>query len=156
MKSLERLDLSGNRLKGGVFKSFINVCTLRSLVLNDNNFAEDLQSIIHNLSSGCVRNLLQVLQLRWNEITGTLPDLSIFTSLKILDLSYNQLSGKIPPGSSLPFQMEYLSIASNYLGGGIPKSFWMNACKLKSLHLSNNSFNDELQVIIHHLSRCAR
>jgi hypothetical protein len=44
----------------------------------------------------------------------------------------------------------------NILEGGIPKSFWMNACKLKSLELSDNGFNDELQVIIHHLSRCAR
>ena len=98
-----------------MFKSFINVCTLRSLVLYQNNFTEDLQSILHNLSSGCVRNSLQVLDLSLNGITGTLPDLSIFTSLKTLDLSYNQLSGKIPEGSSLPFQLEYLYIRSNSL-----------------------------------------
>ncbi|KAK2420724.1 receptor protein EIX2 [Trifolium repens] len=156
MKSLERLYLSANRLKGGVFKSFINVCTLRSLVLTFNNFTKDLQSIIHNLSGGCVRNSLQVLDLSFNGITGTLPDLSIFTSLKTLYLSHNQLSGKIPEGSSLPFQLEYLDIRSNSLEGGIPKSFWINACKLKSLQLYKNSFNDELQVIIRHLSRCAR
>jgi Leucine-rich repeat (LRR) protein len=66
------------------------------------------------------------------------------------------LNGKIPEGSSLPFQLEYLDIGSNSLEGGIPKSFWMNACKLKSLQLYNNRFNDELQVIIHHLSRCSR
>ncbi|KAK2420722.1 receptor protein EIX2 [Trifolium repens] len=71
-------------------------------------------------------------------------------------LSHNQLSRKIPEDSSLPFQLEYLDIGSNSLEGGIPKSFWINACKLKSLILYNNRFNDELQVIIHHLSRCAR
>jgi len=63
MKSLEVLDLSDNRLKGGVFKSFMNVCTLRSLDLSENNFAEDLQTILQNISSGCVRNSLQVLYL---------------------------------------------------------------------------------------------
>jgi len=146
MKSLERLDLSGNRLKGEVCKSFMNICTLRSLNLNGNNFTKDLQTILHNLSSGCVRNSLQVLDLSWNGITGTLPDLSAFTSLKTFDLSSNKLSGMIPEGSSLPFLLEQLSIASNSQEGLIPKSFWMNACKLKSLDLSNNSFSGELQV----------
>ena len=147
---------SGNRLKGGQIKSFMNICTLHSLDLRGNNFTDDLQTILHNLSSGCAKNSLQVLDLSWNRITGTLPDLSAFTSLKTLDLSINQLSGKIHEGSSLPFQLENLSITSNSLEGEIPKSFWMNACKLKSLELSNNSFSGELQVLIHHLSKCAR
>jgi len=156
MKSLEVLDLSYNILKIGVFKSFMNVCTIRSLGLSQNNFTEDLQTILHNLSRGCVINSLQVLDLCWNGITGTLPDLSPFTSLKTLDLSGNKLSGKIPEGGSLPFQLENLYIALNTLEGVIPKSFWMNACKLKSLLLSSNSFSGELQVLIHHLSKCAR
>jgi len=136
--SLERLDLSNNRLKGGVFKLFMNVCTLRSLKLFSNKITHDLQTILHNLSSGCVRNSLQVLDLSYNGMTRTLPDLSIFTSLKTLDLSFNQLKGKIHEGSTLPFQLEQLYIASSTLEGVIPKSFWMNACKLKSLHMSNN------------------
>ncbi|KEH25989.1 receptor-like protein, putative [Medicago truncatula] len=156
MKSLQVLDLSNNKLKGVAFKSFMNLCALRSLDIEENNFTEDLQLIFHYLSSTCVRNSLQVLDLRSNGITGTIPDLSIFTSLQTLDLSYNKLSGKIPEGSRLPFQLEYLSVQSNTLEGEIPKSFWMNACKLKSLKMSNNSFSGELQVLIHHLSRCAR
>jgi len=152
---LVELDLSHNKLNDGAFNSFMNACTLHSLDLSSNNFTQDLQSIIHNLSGGCVRNSLQVLDLSFNEITGTLSDLSKFTSLKILHLTYNKLSGKIPEGSSLPFQLEKLHIGSNSLEGEIPKSFWMNACKLKSLDLYNNSFSGELQVIIHHLSRCA-
>ena len=118
----------------------MNVCTLRSLGLSQNNFTEDIQTILHNLSSGCVRNSLQDLDLSYNGITGTLPDLSAITSLKTLDFSSNQLSGKILEGSSLPFQLKELDIRSNSLEGGIPKSFWMNACMLKSLDLSNNRF----------------
>jgi len=154
--SLEILDLSNNRLKGGVFKLFMNVCTLRSLNLFLNKITQDLQTILHNLSSGCVRNSLQVLDLSYNGITGTLPDLSAFTSLKTLALSNNKLSGKIPEGGSLPCKLENLYIASNTLEGVIPKSFWMNACKLKSLDLSNNRFSGELQVLIQYLSKCAR
>ncbi|XP_061358825.1 receptor-like protein EIX1 [Gastrolobium bilobum] len=155
MNSLERLYLSFNRLKDSVIKSFMNICTLRSLYLSQNNLTEELPSILLNMSRGCVRYSLQELNLRENQITGSLPDLSIFTSLKTLDLSRNRLSGKIPEGSRLPSQLESLSIGSNSLEGGVPKSFG-DACTLRSLDLSNNSLSVELGVIFNHLSGCAR
>ncbi|XP_057424252.1 receptor-like protein EIX1 isoform X2 [Lotus japonicus] len=155
MNSLERLYLSDNRLKGEVMKSFKNICTLRTLYMEENNLTEDLPSILHNLSGGCVRYSLQELSLSANQITGSLPDLSIFSSLKTLDITMNRLSGKIPEGSRLPSQLEVLSIKSNSLEGRIPKSFW-NACTLRYLDLGNNSLSGELSVLIHHLSGCAR
>ncbi|KHN28201.1 Probably inactive leucine-rich repeat receptor-like protein kinase [Glycine soja] len=117
MNSLEHLDLSYNIFKGDDFKSFANICTLRSLYATENNFSEDLPSILHNLSSGCVRHSLQDLDLSYNQITGSLPDLSVFSSLKTLVLKQNQLSGKIPEGIRLPFHLKSLSI--NSLEGGI-------------------------------------
>ncbi|XP_020221546.2 receptor-like protein EIX1 [Cajanus cajan] len=155
MNSLEHLDLSYNRLKGGILKSFMNICTLHSLYMNANNLTEDLPSILHNLSGGCVRHSLQELNFGYNQIIGSLPDLSVFSSLKILDLSENQLSGKIPEGSKLPSQMQSLFISSNSLEGGVPKSFG-NACALHLLVMSNNSLDEEFPKIIHHLSGCAR
>ncbi|RZB61535.1 Receptor-like protein EIX2 [Glycine soja] len=155
MNSLEHLDLSNNIFKGDDFKSFANICTLRSLYATENNFSEDLPSILHNLSSGCVRHSLQDLDLSYNQITGSLPDLSVFSSLKTLVLKQNQLSGKIPEGIRLPFHLESLSIQSNSLEGGIPKSFG-NSCALRSLDMSGNNLNKELSVIIHQLSGCAR
>ncbi|RZB61543.1 receptor-like protein EIX2 [Glycine soja] len=155
MNSLEHLDLSYNIFKGDDFKSFANICTLRSLYATENNFSEDLPSILHNLSSGCVRHSLQDLDLSYNQITGSLPDLSVFPSLKTLVLNQNQLSGNIPEGIRLPFHLESLSIQSNSLEGGIPKSFG-NSCALRSLDMSGNNLNKELSVIIHQLSGCAR
>ncbi|KAL2967130.1 hypothetical protein AAZX31_16G158300 [Glycine max] len=155
MNSLEHLDLSYNIFKGDDFKSFANICTLRSLYATENNFSEDLPSILHNLSSGCVRHSLQDLDLSYNQITGSLPDLSVFSSLKTLVLKQNQLSGNIPEGIRLPFHLESLSIGSNSLEGGIPKSFG-NSCALRSLDMSGNNLNKELSVIIHQLSGCAR
>ncbi|RZB61527.1 Receptor-like protein EIX2 isoform B [Glycine soja] len=155
MNSLEHLDLSNNIFKGDDFKSFANICTLRSLYATENNFSEDLPSILHNLSSGCVRHSLQDLDLSYNQITGSLPDLSVFSSLKTLVLKQNQLSGNIPEGIRLPFHLESLSIQSNSLEGGIPKSFG-NSCALRSLDMSGNNLNKELSVIIHQLSGCAR
>ncbi|XP_027357233.1 receptor-like protein EIX2 [Abrus precatorius] len=153
MNSLERLDLFGNRLKGGFLKSFMNICTLRSLNMQENNLTEDLPSILHNLSGGCLRYSLQELDLSINKIIGLLTGISVFSSLKTLDLSNNNLNG-IPDGSKLPPHLESLSIQGNSLEGGIPKSFG-NACVLSSLHLSFNNLNVELPMIIHHLSGCA-
>ncbi|CAJ1952950.1 unnamed protein product [Sphenostylis stenocarpa] len=155
MNSLRHLDLSSNRFKGGDMKSFANICTLHSLNLIANNLTESLPSILGNLSSGCVKHSLQELDMSYNDITGTLPDLSIFPSLETLVLDQNNLNRKIPEGVRLPSNLEVLSIKSNSLEGGIPKSFG-NACVLGSLDLSNNNLNVNLPMIIHHLSGCAR
>ncbi|RZB61541.1 Receptor-like protein EIX2 [Glycine soja] len=155
MNSLEHLDLSYNIFKGEDFKSFANICTLHSLYMPANLLSEDLPSILHNLSSGCVKHSLQELDFKSNQITGSLPDLSVFSSLRSLFLDGNKLSGKIPEGIRLPFHLEFLSIGSNSLEGGIPKSFG-NSCALRSLDMFGNNLNKELSVIIHQLSGCAR
>ncbi|XP_022634774.1 receptor-like protein 12 [Vigna radiata var. radiata] len=156
MNSLRHLDLSGNNFKARDLKSFINICTLHSLYLSSNNLTEDLPSILGNLSSrGSVRHSLQELDLSWNHITGTLSDISLFSSLKSLFLNENQLSGRIHEGVKLPSTLEDFSINSNSLEGGIPKSFG-NACALLSLDMSNNNLSGELPTIISHLSGCAR
>ncbi|WVZ15269.1 hypothetical protein V8G54_012835 [Vigna mungo] len=137
MYFLERLDLSSNRLKGGAIESFMHMCTLQYLNIYGNNMTEDLSSI------------------SFNQMTGFLPDFSMFSNLKILDLSVNRLSGKIPDSSKFPPQLESLSLESNSLEGGVPKSLG-STCTLRSLHLSNNSFNEELPLIMQNLSGCAR
>ncbi|XP_027359317.1 receptor-like protein EIX2 [Abrus precatorius] len=155
MNSLHRVDLSFNRFKDEVLKSLVNICTLHSLYMRGNNLTEDLPSILHNLSSGCVRNSLEELDLSYNKITGSLPHLLIFSSLEMLDLSGNQLSGRIPQGTTLPCKMEFLSLSSNSLEGGVPKSFG-STCTLNSLDLSYNSLNEEVTRIFSHFSECSR
>nr|KYP61898.1 LRR receptor-like serine/threonine-protein kinase GSO1 [Cajanus cajan] len=117
------------------------------------NFSTSLSLL--DLSSNTFTHSLQELYFRYNQIIGSLPDFSVFSSLKILDLSNNQLSGKIPEGSKLPSQMESLSISSNSLEGGVPKSFG-RACTLSSLDISYNNLSEELLVIFDHLSGCSK
>ncbi|KOM55200.1 hypothetical protein LR48_Vigan10g109200 [Vigna angularis] len=155
MHSLRYLDLSANYFKATDLKSFMNICTLNSLYMHSNNLIEDLPSILGNLSGGCVIHSLQDLGLVHNHITGTLPNISIFSSLKTLLLDGNKLSGAIPEGVELPSTLEDLSIGFNSLEGGIPKSFG-DACSLLSLDMSYNNLSDELPMIIFHLSGCAR
>ncbi|XP_052723678.1 receptor-like protein EIX1 [Vigna angularis] len=155
MNLLERLDLSDNGFKGEDLKSLMNICTLRSLYISENNMIENLSSILHNFSSGCVRYSLQELSLAYNQIRGSVPDFSAFSNLKKLDLFDNQLSGKIPEGTGLPSHLEQLSIGSNSLEGGVPKSFG-SICTLELLDLSNNKLSEDLTVIFNHLSGCSR
>ncbi|QHO44069.1 hypothetical protein HN51_009551 [Arachis hypogaea] len=155
MNSLENLDLRDNKLKGSDMKLLSSICTLRSLYLSQNNFTEDLASILHNLSAGCMRDSLEELDLGNNQITGSLPDLSIFPFLKQLDLSLNRLSGKIAEHITLPSQLESFSVSVNSLEGVVPNSFG-NTCTLRSLYFSMNNLSKELSLIIHHLSGCAR
>ncbi|XP_027923854.1 receptor-like protein EIX2 isoform X2 [Vigna unguiculata] len=155
MNSLERLDLSYNVFKGQDLKSFMNICTLCYLDMSGNNMTEDFLSIIHHLSSGCARYSLQELNFKFNHITRSLVDLSIFSSLKRLDLFENQLSGKTSEEIKLPSQLEQLSIGSNSLEGGVPKSFG-NTCTLELLDLSRNKLSEDPTIIFDHLSGCSR
>ncbi|KAK7364410.1 hypothetical protein VNO80_13041 [Phaseolus coccineus] len=152
MNLLQYLDLSYNVFKGEDLKS---LCTLHSLYMSENNMTEDLPSILCGLSCGCVRYSLQELSLTSNQIMGSLPDLSVFLSLKTLDLYSNQLSGKILEGIKLPSHLEYLSIGSNFLEGGVPKSFG-STCTLELLELFENKLSKDLTVIFSHLSGCSR
>jgi Leucine-rich repeat (LRR) protein len=104
--------------------------------------------------SGCARYSLQDLDLSYNQITGTLPNLSIFPSLISIGLSNNMLSGNVPEG--IPKSLEYLLLGSNSLQGGIPKSFG-NLCSLRMLDLSSNKLSGDLSMILDNLFvRCSK
>ncbi|XP_015967144.2 receptor-like protein EIX2 [Arachis duranensis] len=155
MQSLERLHISYYQFTARDFKSFANICTLSFLSVFESNLTEDLESILHNLSAGCVVHSLQELDLSYSQIIGSIPDdLSIFPFLKDLSLDFNQLRGKIADNIRLPSQLKALSISSNSIEGGIPKSFG-NICTLESLDLSYNNMIGELPVAIQHLSGCS-
>ncbi|XP_052723841.1 receptor-like protein EIX1 [Vigna angularis] len=135
---LESLSLESNSLEGGVPKSLGSTCTLRSLHLSNNSFNEELPLIMQNLS-GCARFSLQELELRMNQIKGTLPDFSLFSSLKTLSLDENRLNGKIPKDIRFPTQLETLKMNLNSLGGVISDFHFANMSKLQLLDLSDNS-----------------
>lgn len=145
MTSLELLDLSENKLvDGGIPNSFRDICTLQSLTFTYNLLSEELPNILENLS-GCASHSLLNLDLSWNQITGSLSDLSIFTSLKTLVLSQNRLNGSIPDDIRFPSRLVTLSIPSNTLKGVITESHFANMSSLKTLDLSYNSLSLKFQ-----------
>ena len=136
---LETLDLHHNQFVH-IPKSFGDICTLCELYLSSNNFNGQLVELMNNLS-GCAKDSLEVLDLSENHITGSLPNFSIFPSLKNLYLSENKLNGILPKSIGNLYNLELLSISSNNLQGVISDSFFSNFTKLWSLDLSSTSLS---------------
>jgi EIX receptor 1/2 len=96
--SLESLVLDRNQLKGGIPKFLGDICSLRELDLFTNNINGKLVDLIKNLS-GCAKDSLEVLDLGLNQITGSLPDFTIFSSLKQLVLKMNIINATVKSGN---------------------------------------------------------
>jgi len=93
-----------------------------------------------NQLSGTIPNLLnlpnlETLQLPNNQLTGTIPNFTNLPKLLQLALSDNQLTGTIPNFSNLP-NLDNLYLSNNQLSGSIPN--FTNLPKLHYLYLSNN------------------
>ncbi|CAL2241661.1 unnamed protein product [Prunus armeniaca] len=116
MSSLSYLDLSSNQLEGGVPHSFASLCSLQSLDLSSNILSGQLSKFVQTLLSTCAQNSLEILDLSWNYLAGSLPDLTKLSSLELLCLNNNQLSGVI---SGIHFsklsKLQSLDLSSNSL-----------------------------------------
>ena len=135
--SLESLDLSTNQLEGGIPKFLGDICTLRKLVLLDNNLNGQLIELINNLSR-CAKHSLEVLDFSMNQFTGLLPNFTIFPSLKEVHLFSNNINGTVPKSIGNLYKLEVLDVSSNFLQGVISEAHFSNLSKLRFLDLSNN------------------
>ncbi|KAI4345010.1 hypothetical protein L6164_012180 [Bauhinia variegata] len=131
MNSLKELYLSSNNLKGQIPNSIGNICTLQKL-------ERELSGIFHNFLM-CTVKRLRDCDLSQNQITGMIPNLSSFSSLKLLSLYNNQLNGEVSETNMLPPELEDLFLDGNSLKGVLTESHFMKLSKLKSLDLSYNS-----------------
>ncbi|KAG8643724.1 hypothetical protein MANES_11G060474v8 [Manihot esculenta] len=90
--SLRQINLQGNRFSGSIPKALLNISTLNSLDLSDNELSGTiLNKSGENLSS------LRVLLLRGNYFSGFISNwLCQLNNVSLLDLSRNSFSGSIP------------------------------------------------------------
>ncbi|KAL3523537.1 hypothetical protein ACH5RR_016371 [Cinchona calisaya] len=157
--SLEYLDLSFNKFQGGIPRSLRNLTGLKLLMLASNNLTGELPSQMHIFSLSS-RNSLEYLDLSFNWFTGSLPNISEFSSLInlrvrgnqlngfihgsyvvhpnlfVLDASYNQLTGTLPDFSFFP-SMTWLYLGSNLFSGTVTLSVG-RLLHLQVLDLSSN------------------
>ncbi|KAK5813460.1 hypothetical protein PVK06_028910 [Gossypium arboreum] len=143
MAALQRINLRGNNLEGGIPKFLGNICNLKELDLRDNKLSGSLGVVVKNLSR-CAKDSLEALVLARNRVTRVLPDLSILSSLRKLSLSRNQLKGPLLVNIEKMSQLELLDVSSNSLHGVISEVHLFNLTKLKELSKSFNSLSFNL------------
>ncbi|XP_024171698.2 receptor-like protein EIX2 [Rosa chinensis] len=141
MLSLVTLDLSSNQLESGIPKGFQNSCSLELLDLRFNKLSENIDSV---KTLSCAENTLEMLNLKWNQFCGSLPDFTRFSKLSVLDLSNNQLNGSVSESVGQLFSLEGLYLSENSLTGVITKSDFLNLSCLLDLDLSSSRFSINL------------
>ncbi|ONI23079.1 hypothetical protein PRUPE_2G169100 [Prunus persica] len=139
MSSLAYLILSGRKLEGGIPNSFAKLCRLRELNLGFNSLSGQLSDFVETLSK-CAQKTLESLYLSQNpDLSGSLPDLTNFLSLKHLSLGGNNLSGRIPESIGQMSKLETIGFDGNSLDGVISETHFSKLSKLSYLSLSSNS-----------------
>ncbi|KAF3458006.1 hypothetical protein FNV43_RR02668 [Rhamnella rubrinervis] len=136
-KTLEFLDLSGNKLHG----SF----TFPPLFMSISYFfisRSNLTGIIQ--PSICKWTGLKVLDMSENHFSGTIPQWLV-SSLEILNLQGNNFNGSIPheifANGDMQNTMRVLDLSHNQFQGRIPQSL-INCSKLQVLNLGHNQISD--------------
>ncbi|KAG4203807.1 hypothetical protein ERO13_A04G007300v2 [Gossypium hirsutum] len=163
LKSLERLDLSYNRIEGKIpqWMQEVGHDSLKYLNVSHNSLTEVEHfpwkniTVLH-LSFNLIRgNLLipastiNVFLVSNNNFNGEVSSLICNASaLGILDLSYNNLSGTIPQCfGNLSYSLQFLNLQKNKFNGTIPPTF-VEECHLSNLNLNGNQLEGSLSPSI--------
>ncbi|KAG4161217.1 hypothetical protein ERO13_D01G042744v2 [Gossypium hirsutum] len=95
---------------------------------------------------------LEYVDLRWNSLTGYLPNSNWSSPLKFFDLSSNYFGGSIPSSLENLTKITYLGFSYNKLEGQIPDVFG-NLNKLTTLDFSDCNFSGQLPPSMFNLTQ---
>nr|XP_019702774.1 receptor-like protein EIX2 [Elaeis guineensis] len=153
MASLEVLQLGINDFVGSIPSTIKYLCNLRILDLSSNKIDGELM-VFPEIFSGCVRESLEVLNLRSNKLKGKLAGwLGLLKRLIILDLSENLLYGPIPASIGELSALKTIFLDRNQLNGTLPVSIG----QLRKLQLFDVSLNSlEGLLTEHHFVNLSR
>ncbi len=144
--NLDILDVSGNRITGGIPEELGTLVGLQLLYLQGNQFSGDIPHELRTMVA------LRELDLSYNQLTGEIPEeLGQLTALEDLDISANALSGSIPQELGNLTNLRQLMLYSNRLTGQIPAELYRLRA-LEELSLSANSLSGPIPGGIEALS----
>ncbi|KAG4123099.1 hypothetical protein ERO13_D11G299700v2 [Gossypium hirsutum] len=137
----DTVDLSSNRFIGPLPRVFP---TLPFLMLSNNSFSGSLFELLCNSSS---EKRTVILYIDKNLISGDIPDCwNDWQLLELLNLGSNNLTGKIPP-SLWNLNLRMLNLRNNTLFGELPSTL-QNSPHLIMLDLSENHFSGNVPAWI--------
>ncbi|WVZ62655.1 hypothetical protein U9M48_012375 [Paspalum notatum var. saurae] len=143
---VSELDLRALDLVGTINPDIGNLTALRSLYLQDNQFAGNIPKHIGRLGQ------LEMLNLSGNLLTGTIPPgFTNCSGLVTVDLSGNTISGDIPSSIHLLYKLQVLNIAKNQLDGSIPPSIG-NLSLLRTIDLHTNNLTGKIPEVLGRLN----
>ncbi|KAL8119074.1 hypothetical protein AgCh_016538 [Apium graveolens] len=133
MTALTHLDLHQNLNLFG----FYDIFNLQLAHFNSNNFTGNLDDLL----SGHFP-FLEELSISENQLSGSLPDITLLSSLKILKADSNLLNGYLSAVAEHHVALQVLSLSNNYLRGSLPD--FRGFSSLLFLSLDNNNFSGSL------------
>ncbi|GJR89026.1 putative leucine-rich repeat protein [Tanacetum coccineum] len=125
-----------------------NFKNLRSLYLAGNTLKEDLPRIFQRLEPA--RKSIEVLELSYNKISGSLPDFTTFTALKELHLKGNEMQGTFSEKFEKISNIFILDLADNQICGLLPDLSTLSS--LRELYFERNHLEGALAERIMSLS----
>lgn len=137
LRGLQTLDLSYNQLTGSIPWSVGALPALSNVILGHNRLSGSVPSF--------VSQTLTRLDLKHNELNGSLDSTSLPPSLQYLSLSWNRLTGPVDRVLTGLNRLNYLDLSMNQLSGQIPGCLF--TFPITSLQLQRNLFSGPVQPI---------
>ncbi|KAK1364341.1 receptor-like protein EIX2 [Heracleum sosnowskyi] len=137
LTALTNLDLSANQFIGELPKSIYNLSKLQIADFSSNNFTGNLEDLLSGHFA-----LLQELSLNKNQLTGSIPDITLLSSLRELHVNSNQLNGYFLTVFKHHSVLQNLDLSTNHLRGSLPD--FTGFSSLWSLNLYNNEISGSL------------
>ncbi|KAL8250818.1 hypothetical protein R6Q59_034511 [Mikania micrantha] len=134
LKNLKRLELQRNKLSGE-FPELTQLSNLQYLDVSNN--------AISGYLPGNFPGTLIELTIRNNSLQGNIPASVVNSSvyLQVLDLSYNNLTGSLPPELFSHPSLQQLTLAYNQFRWVEPPANWVRASELIAVDLSSNDIH---------------